>query len=503
MTDAIPSRVRPWRPIEPLPEELRNTNGRLSGIEALRVEWARFLDELSEDERVAIRQRSLRRLAIETGIIERLYDIDWGLTLTLVAEGFSRDVIERAGGRIEPKTLETLKAQRDSLALVQDFVRDERRLGPGFIKELHAALTRTQGTFETVDRFGQLVERPLQHGAWKAQPNSVTRPDGTKLEFAPPEHVATEIENLIAIWEALDAQPVHPVITAAWFHHRFVQIHPFEDGNGRVARALTLLVLERHHLAPLVIDRFHRDAYLRALDRANDGSLDELIALFARLETAALTNELERPVEPEEVGASADVARTLVGQLKALRATGETKREKGLRTRAITTFAHVERWFKDKQAELSTLFASQGLADATVRENSCANDGEYRNWWYRSIVESAKVTGHFADFSHFKAWSSLRVSVEGMLVRYVASIHGAGRSAGVVAVTTFAEILPDPRVAPSAADAVPGEFIQTASHAFTIVWTERTDDVEARMSQLDALLDEGLAAALAELMRRV
>ena len=31
-------------------------------------------------------------------------------------------------------------------------------------------------------------------------------------------------------------------VEAAWLHHRFTQIHPFEDGNGRVARALASLV---------------------------------------------------------------------------------------------------------------------------------------------------------------------------------------------------------------------------------------------------------------------
>jgi|GEM_PF-6737520 len=30
----------------------------------------------------------------------------------------------------------------------------------------------------------------------------------------------------------------HPLLVAAWLHHQFVQIHPFQDGNGRVTRAL-------------------------------------------------------------------------------------------------------------------------------------------------------------------------------------------------------------------------------------------------------------------------
>ena len=60
---------------------------------------------------------------------------------------------------------------------------------------------------------------------------------------------------------------LHPIILAAWLHHRFIRIHPFQDGNGRVARALVLLVLLRQDYAPLVVDRRRRDEYLRALAR--------------------------------------------------------------------------------------------------------------------------------------------------------------------------------------------------------------------------------------------
>ena len=98
--DASPTRLV-YQPIEGLSEKDRLSNGALAALDALRTEWGRRLDEFTEDERASIRQRTLRRLAIETGILERLYDVDWGLTLTLIAEGFTRDVVERVGGRVD------------------------------------------------------------------------------------------------------------------------------------------------------------------------------------------------------------------------------------------------------------------------------------------------------------------------------------------------------------------------------------------------------------------
>ena len=117
------------------------------------------------------------------------------------------------------------------------------------------------------------------------------RSDGSLLEFAPPEQVAGEIERLVETYNAMDL--LHPVVSAAWLHHRFVQIHPFQDGNGRVARALTLLAFEQRHYAPMVVDRDSRAGYLQALDEANAGDLVPLGRLFTELAMRCIRREME------------------------------------------------------------------------------------------------------------------------------------------------------------------------------------------------------------------
>lgn len=149
--------------------------------------------------------------------------------------------------------------------------------------------------------------------------------DSTLLEYTPPEHVESQMERLLKLYEETDGE--HPVTRAAWLHHRFIRIHPFEDGNGRVARALTLLVLLRARYAPLVVDRTQRGTYLEALDQANAGDLRDLIRLFARLEIVALRSELERPAEPTAEGAGAlAVARAYAQRLRALQQAELTER---------------------------------------------------------------------------------------------------------------------------------------------------------------------------------
>lgn len=502
MADSEVVRI-PWRPIEPLGAEDQLANGSFGALDALRQEWERRVSALTEDERVQVRQRSLRRLSVETGILERLYDVEWGLTLTLVAEGFTRDVVERAGGKVDDRTLATLRAQLDSLGLVLDFVRQERSLTPSFIKELHQAITRTQDTYIVTDALGRVVEAPLPKGQWKTQPNHVLRQDNTLLEYAPPEQVASEIDRLVTLWGKVDATDVHPMVKAAWLHHRFVQIHPFADGNGRVARGLTLLVIEKSRYAPLVVDRWHRDGYLRALDAANDGKLTDLIRLFVKLEGAALTSELERPPEPERGGVAIEVAHTLAAQLAEARRRRGAQLQQQLVARATAVGGRLKVWFDRKEVELSAVFRDQGLVDVRVRSDTEVPPSSTKIYWFKKqINESAHTAGHYADFEVFAGWSRLRVRLEGWQLRYVASLHGAGRDPGVMAVTTFAEIEPSPLPEGEEESPPARDYIRTTTDAFRFVHSETLDQINQRAPELEDLLDEGLAVALSELLKK-
>lgn len=278
--------------------------------------------------------------AIETGVIERLYDVDWGVTEALVAEGLSAEVAAREGG-IDDDALATIKTQFEALNFLADAARADRSLTAHFIRELHVALCRNQSTFKAVDTLGRPVERRLRHGQWKELANQAHTRVGEVLAFAPVEQVDTEIQRLVGYYP--DALRLHPVVAAAWLHHSFVAVHPFDDGNGRVARALALLVLLRRHYAPLVVDRYSRGEYLAALESANSGDLRELVRLFARLEVVALRAELERPLAAEAtVGAGAvEVARAYVEKLKGLREEEATRRSELVNLMAADIAGHV------------------------------------------------------------------------------------------------------------------------------------------------------------------
>jgi len=69
----------------------------------------------------------------------------------------------------------------------------------------------------------------------------------------------------------------------AWFQHRFVWIHPFQDYNGRLARMLTILILLKLRLPPIEIkvqDNSSRRKYISAMQEADGGNLDTLKTLI-------------------------------------------------------------------------------------------------------------------------------------------------------------------------------------------------------------------------------
>lgn len=491
-----------WRHITPFDTTNVAARGRIAALEALRLAWQGELNSISEDERVRRRQRTLRRLAIETGILEKLYDLDWGLTLTLVAEGFARDVIERASpGRVNDWVLATLNAQRDSLEMVIDFVRGNRTLTPSFIKELHHAITRTQTHYEAIDALGRVVLRELAHGAWKTQPNHVVQADGTRLECCPPEQVDSEIERLVSWYEELETSNLHALEKAAWLHHRFVQIHPFADGNGRVARALTLLVMQRHHYAPLVVDRNHRAEYLKSLNCANDGDLNPLVTLFVNLESSALAGELEQAAI--SIDRSQDVAHTLAAQIAHRRERDRGALQRALDVRITAVFAVIRDWMHAKQTELRKVFVDQGVPDLVVDLFTARSDqpespaGTPKHLFFRrQVIDSARTSGHYAHFGGFVGLNNLRISIEGMKLSFLVSLHGAGTNSSVMAATTFASI----RSEGNDHEVVD---IPTTSDAFYFSHEEKVEDLNTRSNDLRELLDQGLVVALAELMKRL
>ena len=207
----------------------------------------------------------------------------------------------RAVHVVEPgladKTLRgLLQDQHDAIELVFEAASGQRPLTHHALKSWHQLLTRHQEYAPGV-RDGKRVEVPLRRGDYKVWPNNPRRRDGFVHEYCPPEQTRSEMDRLLAMHRAhRNRQDLPTDVEAAWLHYEFVRIHPFQDGNGRMARLLMAYVFARNRECPPVISLERRKHYILSLEEADRGDLHPFIVFLADLaamntESAALTAE--------------------------------------------------------------------------------------------------------------------------------------------------------------------------------------------------------------------
>ncbi|CAG0996867.1 hypothetical protein BURK2_02732 [Burkholderiales bacterium] len=483
-----------WKAIQPISDRDRAID--LAAIRPLYESWRAARERLSRSSAASLQrftQRLIRRLSVETGILERLYDLDRGTTEALVANGFAEDLVSHASTNIEPgRLIDFLRDQEAAIKLVVDCLTGSRQLTKSVVHELHAILTEHQDTTTAVDQFGNRLLIPLLKGRFKTQPNNPKRPDGSIHEYCPPVHVESEMENLLTWFDQYNDED--PIIVASWLHHRFTQIHPYQDGNGRVARALTTLALLRAELLPLVIDRDLRTDYVRALEVADFGNLSDLATLFARLERAAileaLSVDIDAEIEQDKTLTSA-VIRSLAAKLNKRRA------EKHEELRQVNALAEqlrsrarrvIERAFNELKGPISF------LAGPEIHVLDGGPDRENAHWYKFEVVKSGNEAGKYVNFNeaHYFVKASIRVERERLV--FVTSFHHVGRElTGIMEATAFARM-------ESFEDSEDREY---ASQDFFLcslepfVFTYKTEE-EQISDTFDRWLDAALAIAIKE-----
>ena len=147
--------------------------------------------------------------------------------------------------------------------------KEEHRLNEPFILDLHRVLLKEPYEVETSAADGRNTRRPIAIGAYKTTPNNIVTSTGETYYFTPPEQVPRSVQALLDWYHAREDKGEHPIIIAAIFHYRFVRIHPFDDGNGRMARLLMNRILIDHGYPLAIVRHDARDRYLHELERAD------------------------------------------------------------------------------------------------------------------------------------------------------------------------------------------------------------------------------------------
>ena len=125
--------------------------------------------------------------------------------------------------------------------------------------------------------FGQTD--PHVAGQARRYPVTVT---GSRAEFPSWDEVEGLLKEMFA-WYNKNKNKMHAVELAALMHLKFVSIHPFGDGNGRISRLLMNCVLDEYGYPMVVIEYRDRPAYYSALERSqNSGNSFYFVRWFVK-----------------------------------------------------------------------------------------------------------------------------------------------------------------------------------------------------------------------------
>jgi len=156
---------------------------------------------------------------------------------------------------------------------------------------------------ETVLHLHELILHDIEEDAGQYRTSGVRIAGAT---FTPPP--SNEIRPMmikLLKWLRENPDELVPIELAAVFHHRLVKIHPFSDGNGRIARLLMNGILFKYRYPFIInITAKDREKYLRNLSEADMGNTKALVNFIARSVERVFDVYLQVVEEPEVLSLS-------------------------------------------------------------------------------------------------------------------------------------------------------------------------------------------------------
>ncbi|NML66299.1 Fic family protein [Hymenobacter sp. RP-2-7] len=201
--------------------------------------------------------------------------LNYGETVAFIMEGLT------AKGKPLKDHLD-IKGHNEAIDFLVDMQQQGSELTERDIRGLHQMILVEpyQSRAQTAD--GQVTSKTIQLGVYKSSPNHVETRTGQIHYYATPEETPAKMHELME-WYRANRKKMHPLVLSALFHHRFVAIHPFDDGNGRMSRLLSNLILMQANFPPIVVRKENKSIYYSILNQADAGLDEPLIEYFAEL----------------------------------------------------------------------------------------------------------------------------------------------------------------------------------------------------------------------------
>jgi Fic family protein len=342
----------------------------ISVLDAMKAEWD-ALQPLAPDRE----KRLWRKLRLEWNYHSNHIEgntLTYGETELLLLHG-------QATGDHALREYEEMKAHDVGIEHLRRLASDrERPLSEGDIRDLNRIILKEAFWKPAQTADGKPSRKEIIPGQYKTSPNNVLTATGEVFEFASPEDTPPRMQVLVQwLGDEITSGVLHPIALASKLHHDFVLIHPFDDGNGRVARLLVNYVFLRYGYPPIVIRSEDKAAYLTALRKADAGELETLIDYLA----AALRGSLSlgiRAAKGESIEELSDVEKELALFVRAQQASKGNEKTPTRQTIAELIEVSLKPFIEKVEATLLKLRPLFRSLEITVQDGlgTATNSGE-------------------------------------------------------------------------------------------------------------------------------
>lgn len=238
-------------------------------------------------------------------------------------------IFDKSTGDVKVSDIEEMKAHDAAFLMVEEMAYDvERPLTETFICELNKLILVKPFWKDAIDYNGNQTRKKIEIGKYKSTPNSVRLRNGEIHEYASVESTPGLMTDLLD-WYRQHQESMHPAQLAALFHYKLVCIHPFDDGNGRVARLIMNYIFLKNGYPPVIIKSVDKENYLTALQKADTGNQLAIIEYIEKQVIWSLELSI-KAANGEDIEEPADIEKEI--ELLKRRVLSKTKIYKTLET---------------------------------------------------------------------------------------------------------------------------------------------------------------------------
>lgn len=243
-----------------------------------------------------------------------------------------------------------MTGHNEAIEWIIEVIKEEQPLTENFIRSLHKLLLKEPYEVGAITPDGQPTKKLVKVGEYKSTPNHVKTKTGEIFRFASPEETPAKMHDLLEWYRSeREKEERNAIILAAEFHYRFIRIHPFDDGNGRLARILMNFILMSFRHPPVVIKTEDKENYFSVLRLADADQFEPFVNYIAE----NLTHSLElmiKGAKGEEIEEPDDLEKEIV-------LLGQKIHSLGNRTKKPRNFDDYKRFYKESIGPLFSQYS--------------------------------------------------------------------------------------------------------------------------------------------------